>query len=100
MNEAERAYSELEQVLEDTGAPPCSNYPDAYFSAEETKAYPIKIDDLKALCMGCPAVVACAKYAIVADEEWGIWGGLTPNDRRAIKRRLPLADHAPAAPRA
>lgn len=38
----------------------------------------------KELCAGCPARVGCAEYAIQHREPEGIWGGLTPAERRTV----------------
>jgi WhiB family redox-sensing transcriptional regulator len=37
-----------------------------------------------ALCNQCPVQEACARYAMVNDIEYGIWGGLSPRARREI----------------
>jgi len=37
-------------------------------------------------CLECPAMVACAAYAEVADEDTGVWGGLTPRQRAEHRR--------------
>lgn len=37
-----------------------------------------------ALCNSCPVQEACARYAIVNEIEYGIWGGLSPRARREI----------------
>lgn len=37
------------------------------------------------VCAGCPVINSCAiagKY-----ERWGVWGGLTAKERRALRRR-------------
>jgi WhiB family redox-sensing transcriptional regulator len=36
----------------------------------------------KAICARCPVVDECLDYAIVKRETRGIWGGLTPIERR------------------
>jgi hypothetical protein len=36
------------------------------------------------ICMSCPIKDLCAEYAIIAQEEHGIWGGTTPASRRSI----------------
>lgn len=33
-------------------------------------------------CLDCPAMQACAAYALTAREESGVWGGMTEADRR------------------
>jgi hypothetical protein len=35
-------------------------------------------------CGPCPARAECREYALAAREPHGVWGGLTPADRRAI----------------
>lgn len=35
----------------------------------------------------CPVQAECLKYALAADEEFGIWGGLDPRERQNLKRR-------------
>lgn len=37
-----------------------------------------------ALCNSCPVQEQCARYAMVNDIEYGIWGGLSPRARREI----------------
>ena len=36
------------------------------------------------LCYSCPVKEACLEYAIENEERFGIWGGLTPNERKKI----------------
>lgn len=38
----------------------------------------------KLICDFCPVKTLCAEYGIIAQEAWGIFGGLSPLDRRAI----------------
>lgn len=42
-----------------------------------------KINDAVAVCATCPVVQQCQQYAIANEEEFGVWGGLTPEQRRA-----------------
>jgi hypothetical protein len=36
------------------------------------------------ICLSCPIKALCAEYAIVAQEQFGIWGATTPENRKAI----------------
>ena len=36
-------------------------------------------------CRHCPAAGPCLAYAVAADERFGIWGGTTPAERRAMR---------------
>lgn len=38
----------------------------------------------KAICGRCPVIEACGWHAIDRGEDWGIWGGVTPEQRRRI----------------
>ncbi len=51
-------------------------------------------DEAKAICRTCPVMNECGEYAILADERYGVWGGLTEADRaeiRKAKRKLHAA---------
>jgi WhiB family redox-sensing transcriptional regulator len=39
------------------------------------------------VCRRCPVRVKCLEYAIGTKEPEGIWGGLTPRERKAYTRR-------------
>lgn len=38
------------------------------------------------LCSACPVREDCLEYALVNDEQHGVWGGLTWYQRRGLKR--------------
>jgi len=41
----------------------------------------------KKICESCPVSRECLNYAYAAGERDGIWGGLTFNERRSLRRR-------------
>lgn len=43
--------------------------------------------EAKAACAGCPVRVECLDYAIANGERHGIWGGLSPRERRRARRQ-------------
>ena len=45
----------------------------------------------KAVCARCPVRVECADYAIRAREPYGVWGGLTEEDRERIYVRIAIS---------
>ena len=57
--------------------------PDALFvkGAEQNRA--------KQLCSGCPVRTECLAEALDNQIEWGVWGGMTERERRALLRRRP-----------
>lgn len=42
----------------------------------------------KSLCNSCPVVEQCLTYAVLNKEEFGIWGGKTPHERRILRDRM------------
>lgn len=38
----------------------------------------------KAICASCPVIAACRKHALAVQEPYGIWGGLSEDDRQVI----------------
>ncbi|MBP2475293.1 WhiB family redox-sensing transcriptional regulator [Crossiella equi] len=57
--------------------------PDQLFvrGAEQRKA--------KLVCMGCPVRTECLAEALDSRIEFGVWGGMTERERRALLRRRP-----------
>jgi WhiB family redox-sensing transcriptional regulator len=57
--------------------------PDELFvrGAEQHKA--------KVICQACPVRTECLAEALDNRMEWGVWGGLTERERRAILRKRP-----------
>ena len=51
--------------------------------AEQNKA--------KQVCAGCPVRTECLAEALDNQIEWGVWGGMTERERRALLRRRPNA---------
>jgi WhiB family redox-sensing transcriptional regulator len=41
----------------------------------------------KAVCAGCAVVDDCLSYSIVNAVRFGVWGGLTGDERRPLRRR-------------
>ena len=41
----------------------------------------------KEICAGCPVIEACARHALAAREQYGVWGGIGEDERRAMLRR-------------
>jgi WhiB family transcriptional regulator, redox-sensing transcriptional regulator len=43
----------------------------------------------KRLCSECPVKTECLAEALDNRVEWGVWGGMTERERRALLRRRP-----------
>jgi WhiB family redox-sensing transcriptional regulator len=42
--------------------------------------------EAKMICRGCEVRGECLQYALDRDERFGVWGGLSERQRRALKR--------------
>ncbi len=45
-----------------------------------------QIDAAKAVCRHCPVRVDCLDFALVTNQEAGVWGGATEDERRRLRR--------------
>ena len=43
----------------------------------------------KQVCMGCPVIAECLAYSLDNQIEFGVWGGMTERQRRALLKRRP-----------
>ncbi len=43
----------------------------------------------KLICTGCPVIAECLADALDNRTEFGVWGGMTERERRAMLRRHP-----------
>ena len=63
----------------------CRGMPsDMFVSSDMTRAQELAA---KRVCAGCDVVAHCLSYAMVYSVGPGIWGGLTPDERRPMRRR-------------
>ena len=44
----------------------------------------------KSVCASCPVIAQCAAHALAVREPYGVWGGMTEEEREAIYRRKTL----------
>jgi WhiB family transcriptional regulator, redox-sensing transcriptional regulator len=62
---------------------PCQTMPDVFFPDPGGHD---AIRAAKRICGGCPSQLDCLRWAVEHCEMVGIWGGLTPNERIALRR--------------
>ncbi len=48
--------------------------------------------DARAVCGGCPVRLLCLADALDSRADFGVWGGMTERERRALRRRRPEVD--------
>lgn len=50
----------------------------------------------KAVCATCPVLAQCLSWALTSGIDFGVWGGLTADERRALRRHLKQNQEVPA----
>jgi WhiB family transcriptional regulator, redox-sensing transcriptional regulator len=62
--------------------------PDTFFHPEGERGPARRHRDERAVavCQQCPVIDACREHALTVREPYGVWGGLTEDDREAIYR--------------
>jgi WhiB family redox-sensing transcriptional regulator len=60
----------------------CAEVGSELFFAEKGEAWHVK--QAKKLCAGCPVRQECLEYALENGERFGVWGGLSERQRRAL----------------
>jgi hypothetical protein len=46
-----------------------------------------QIEDAKTVCRRCEVTDACLDWALRTGQDAGVWGGLTEDERRTLRRR-------------
>jgi WhiB family redox-sensing transcriptional regulator len=62
--------------------------PDLFFPVGTTGYALVQIDKAKQVCGECPACEDCLQYALETNQDSGIWGGTSEEERRQIRRQL------------
>lgn len=57
-----------------------------FFPVGITGAAEVQIRDAKVVCQQCPVMAECLKFAISTNQEYGIWGGTSEEERRVLRR--------------
>ena len=69
----------------------CLPYPAIlFFGMDENEAAPerhAREEEAKSICLHCIVRAECLDYALTTRESYGIWGGLTPSQRKAFRKR-------------
>ena len=68
-----------------------------FFPRGETGAPLEQTVAAKAVCGGCGVRIACLEFAMATRQEYGIFGGLTEQERRTLARRRARARRELAA---
>lgn len=61
--------------------------PELFFPIGTSGPALLQIEEAKAVCRRCPVSEQCLEWAIESGQDSGVWGGMSEDERRALKRR-------------
>ncbi len=61
--------------------------PELFFPIGNTGPAILQIEEAKQVCRRCDVREQCLQWALEAGQDHGVWGGLSEDERRALKRR-------------
>ena len=61
--------------------------PDLFFPVGTTGPAIEQIENAKAVCRQCDAQTACLEFAIATNQDSGIWGGTSEEERRKLRKQ-------------
>lgn len=70
--------------------------PQLFFPVGTTGLALAQVEQAKAVCTECTVQTSCLDYAMTTNQDSGIWGGLSEEERRTIRRRGSPAARAQA----
>jgi WhiB family transcriptional regulator, redox-sensing transcriptional regulator len=59
--------------------------PEIFFPISTTVAALSQIHEAQAICARCPVAADCLDWALRTGQGHGVWGGTTPEERRALR---------------
>jgi WhiB family redox-sensing transcriptional regulator len=65
--------------------------PELFFPVGNTGPALLQVQEAKAVCRRCLVVENCLQLAIDSNKDTGVFGGLSEDERRALKRRTARA---------
>jgi WhiB family transcriptional regulator, redox-sensing transcriptional regulator len=61
--------------------------PELFFPVGTSGPALLQITEAKAVCRRCPVNAECLNWALTSGQDAGVWGGMSEDERRALKRR-------------
>lgn len=65
--------------------------PDLFFPVGTTGPAIEQIESAKRVCVDCESRTPCLEFALTTNQDSGIWGGTSEEERRTIRRRWAAA---------
>lgn len=84
----ERGYSLMSSAFDWRTKAACRDKdPELFFPVGNTGASSQQIEEAKSVCRSCNVADACLKCALETSQDFGVWGGMSEEERRSLKRR-------------
>jgi WhiB family transcriptional regulator, redox-sensing transcriptional regulator len=61
--------------------------PELFFPVGATGTALVQIERAKQVCFECTARVECLDFALTTNQDSGVWGGMSEEERRVIRRQ-------------
>jgi WhiB family redox-sensing transcriptional regulator len=61
--------------------------PELFFPIGTTGPAILQTEEAKQVCRRCHVRQQCLEWALETDQDHGVWGGMSEDERRALKRR-------------
>jgi WhiB family redox-sensing transcriptional regulator len=61
--------------------------PELFFPIGNSGPALLQIEDAKDVCRRCDVIDQCLQWALESGQDVGVWGGMSEDERRALKRR-------------
>ena len=68
--------------------------PELFFPIGNSDPANRQIEKAKVVCLRCEVIETCLSWAMESRQDDGVWGGLSADERRALKRRNARARRA------
>ena len=65
-----------------------SEDPELFFPIGTTGPAQLQVLEAKRICARCPVQSECLRLAILIGMDYGVWGGTSEGERRALRRRI------------
>jgi WhiB family redox-sensing transcriptional regulator len=60
--------------------------PELFFPVGTTGPAAVQLDAAKSICVSCVVREQCLEWAMTTGQDAGVWGGLSEDERRALRR--------------
>lgn len=63
--------------------------PEIFFPIGNSGPALLQIEEAKQVCHRCPVEDSCREWALTSNQDSGVWGGMSEDERRLARRRSP-----------